>query len=635
MELDQEIDILNFEIDEEIRIKEFCKLKNNYNDSLEILKRICLMYQFSGSKVIENFLLNLCNYDIPTLLKVEAVLSLLNYSEILETIDDKKEEKDAVNIKTVNNSQKIERNLERQKKGYIALNNLLKNNTSDLPIPCKIEIICLLMVCEDYKNETDLYFRNLINDLSIDCDFRYKTILSLEKKEDNFKFFTKNACFEFLKNVGNYTMNRILSAQNLKQNFELSDHEISFIQEIILSFSNDTELDYNLRADAADLLLNLGTDEYKQIARDIIETLGRNEGEIKTVYQNMQNVHSEKIEESVLKILEILSTQNILKINDCDIDFDYVSDQIKKILNDNETTTTIVVKPHVESNTSDSCNSCNSCKSCKNSKKDESRKDYEYCSEECERLFIRKTKINLSLNRIEIDRILYFNNTLSKILIKLWSYICANEFKDEMIKRLLEELEEMSGTCSTGFVSRLVNCISGFGDLSVSISFEQQIIANFVGRLNANARRIKDEDFIFFNDKLYDVIELYLNSEEQKKLKEEIVENIFAEENIKVKKSIITQRPRIKKIIDKFIEDDREIKVEMCLENFENNVLNEMMIENNKFADRQNFSLFFRMCLPKLRQELYEEFKEYVTDTEFDLIIRKAIASYDGMNHLI
>jgi hypothetical protein len=630
MELDQEIDILNFEIDEEIRIKEFCKLKNNYNDSLEILKRICLMYQFSGSKVIENFLLNLCNNNIPTLLKVEAVLSLLNFSEILETIDEKKEEKDTVNIKTMNNSQKIERNLERQKKGYTALNNLLKNNTIDLPIPCKIEIICLLMVCKDYKNEADLYFRNLINDLSIDCDFRYKTILSLEKKEelkekDIYKFFTKNACFEFLKNVGNYTMNRILSAQNLKQNFELSEDEISFIQEIILSFANDTELDYNLRADAADLLLNLGTDEYKQIARDIIETLGRNEGEIRTVYQNMQNVHSEKIEESVLKILEILSTQNILKINDCEINFDYVSEQIKKNLDDE-------VKPHVESNTSGSCNSC---KNCKSSNKDESRKDYEYCSEECERRFIRKNKINLSLNRIEIDRILYFNNILSKILVKLWSYICANEFKDEMIKRLFEELEEMSGTCSTGFVSRLVNCISGFGDLSVSISFEQQIIANFVGRLNANARRIKDEDFIFFNDKLYDVIELYLNSEEQKKLKEEIVENIFNDENIKVKKSIITQRPRIKKIIDKFLEDDRENKVEMCLENFENNVLNEMMIENNKFADRQNFSLFFRMCLPKLRQELYEEFKEYVTDTEFDLIIRKAIASYDGMNHLI
>ena len=30
-----------------------------------------------------------------------------------------------------------------------------------------------------------------------------------------------------------------------------------------------------------------------------------------------------------------------------------------------------------------------------------------------------------------------------------------------------------------------------------------------------------------------------------------------------------------------------------------------------------------------IRQELYEEFKEYITDTDFDLYFRAAIATYE------
>jgi hypothetical protein len=59
-----------------------------------------------------------------------------------------------------------------------------------------------------------------------------------------------------------------------------------------------------------------------------------------------------------------------------------------------------------------------------------------------------------------------------------------------MKNRLLEELIEMSGTCSSGFASRLVNVISGFGDFNITISWKDQIIANFSGRLNARINNI-------------------------------------------------------------------------------------------------------------------------------------------------
>ena len=107
-------------------------------------------------------------------------------------------------------------------------------------------------------------------------------------------------------------MYRILSAQYLLKHIELEDIERNKIQETILSLSQDNELDYDLRADAADLLLNLGTDNYKTLGREIIQMLGQIEGNVKTIYDNKQNVHTEEIEKSILNIIEIL-LQTLIK----------------------------------------------------------------------------------------------------------------------------------------------------------------------------------------------------------------------------------------------------------------------------------------------------------------------------------
>ena len=195
-----------------------------------------------------------------------------------------------------------------------------------------------------------------------------------------------------------------------------------------------------------------------------------------------------------------------------------------------------------------------------------------------------------------------------------------------MLKRLLQELEDMSGTCSTGFISRLLNTISGFGDISISISFEDQLIANFTGRLNAYARRITESDSPFYGEKLNDVVELWLNANLDKKKK--IVNTIK-----KTKK--LTELPPMKKIIEEFLKIDRDNKIETCVEDFSENVINEMTIDCHRFANRQNFLLFFRTHMLSIREEMYLEFKDLVTDSEFDLWIRKAISTYEGVNFMI
>ena len=236
-----------------------------------------------------------------------------------------------------------------------------------------------------------------------------------------------------------------------------------------------------------------------------------------------------------------------------------------------------------------------------------------YCSDSCEIQFNTHNKIYLSLNRIEIDRSTYLGNTLSRILIKIWSYIQTNEFKDELIIRLLQELEEMSGTCSSGFVGRLINTLSGFGNITINISFEDQLISNFIGRLNYYTKKICEKSSPFYKERLNDVLELVIrNSNKVKPINKPI--SILINEHLKTNKNK---------------------KINSAIKYFSEEVINEMTINSNKYGDRTHFLLFFRTYLPFLREELYEEFKEYLNPFEFDLTIRKAISLYEGTQNFI
>ena len=610
--------ILDFTLEHEERIvlfQEYCKfnkIQNTYDDCFELLSRLTGIYQFSGLKIVEQFLVEISKINnteyISTTLKIEAAKSLLLFDEIGEKYEknDSEEEKQ---IKDENNKKIIERNSKRKEIAYEIIDIVCSTfKNSDVPTPCQIESIHLLMKIEKYKEQSNSYFINIINDEKINCDYRYKTILSLEKKDilDN-KFFIKNACIEFLNNK-NMTMYRILSGQYLLQNCELNDDLKEHIYNTLLSFTRDEELDYNLRADAADTLLTLGNEKMQTIARDTIICLGRIEGNNKTIFDNAQNVHTTQIEKSVILIYDYINIVPILEINGIKIDINYVEktllDMIKKknicdkICKNNfnleeNILEIILLKPKVE----------------------------HFCSENCKKKLDIQERILLSINRIKLDRTKYRNSTLSDIIVKLWSYIQSHETKDELEKRLLEELDDMSGTCSSGFLSRLMNVLSGFDEkFSLSISWEDQIIANFTGRLNYMARKITEKDSPFYKEKLNDVIGLFINSNEE-------VKKHF------IKK--ITEIPSMNKIIAEFLKTDSETKIQHCIETFAENVLNEMMLDCHKFANRQNFLLFFRTHMSSIREELFKEFDKHITPTEFDLCMRKAISSYEGVNFML
>ena len=194
----------------------------------------------------------------------------------------------------------------------------------------------------------------------------------------------------------------------------------------------------------------------------------------------------------------------------------------------------------------------------------------------------------------------------------MWCYITDHKHEKELKKRLLEELEDMSGTCSSGFLSRLVNVVSGFGDFSIRISWQDQIIGNLTGRINKEIKNITSENSLFI-DKLEDIIILKLQiTGEILKICEDLEE-------------ITTET-----IVDKY-KSSPEYSLESCLEDFQESVLQELTVNTSQFSDRQNFSLFFRTIIGNIREEMYSEFKQFLSDTSFDLYMRKALFKYEGV----
>ena len=73
----------------------------------------------------------------------------------------------------------------------------------------------------------------------------------------------------------------------------------------------------------------------------------------------------------------------------------------------------------------------------------------------------------------------FSNQNLSMIdaFLSLWLWIKDNKDKEELELRLLEEMKEMKGHCTTGHLARLMNVIQGFTDdenLSIRISDKEQ-----------------------------------------------------------------------------------------------------------------------------------------------------------------
>jgi hypothetical protein len=462
LDLDDKKNVLNLGLPLETRLKIIETMKKEDLD--EVLNKLGSMYQFSGINSLKDYLYKICFTTIPPIFKKTVAYFFYAF--------DNKDEMT-----------------------FEVFKNVYSCFDSSIGTPIKIDFIKVLLTNEKYLDFCLTCIKDILKDQKLDCSYRYKIILDLK---NDFKQVAIE-CFYFFINLCTDLRYKILSCQFILVNDTsiTTTNDKKQVESVLISIFSDEKVDYNTRADSADVILSYGSDESKKIAREVLNKLGTpDRGKVKIIFNNKQNVHTKEIEESVMKIIEFLQT-------------------VKVVLT------------------------------------------YEECEEELLKQSSMPS-VKDALNRINLDNALYgsLNCSLKSILLSLWTYIKQNQHEEELTKRLLQELSEMNGTCSSGFVSRLVNTLSGFCDFSIRISWKDQIISNLSGRLNKLIRDIKDEDL-------------------------------------------------------------------------RNKILEEMTSEADNYEKRKEFLIFFIKNISNLREELYNEFKEHITDTDFDLYFRSAISVYE------
>jgi len=82
--------------------------------------------------------------------------------------------------------------------------------------------------------------------------------------EKEYVYYERVCLLHFIQNEFNSSSTRILCGQILLMKYSEN------VEEILLSISENTKEEYNVRADATDVVLRYGKDNYKSIAKNII-----------------------------------------------------------------------------------------------------------------------------------------------------------------------------------------------------------------------------------------------------------------------------------------------------------------------------------------------------------------------------
>lgn len=187
-----------------------------------------------------------------------------------------------------------------------------------------------------------------------------------------------------------------------------------------------------VRSDAADMLIRLGTYNFREAAKQIIHQLGNQfmEKRKQTVYTNAQNVHDVTHVTTALQALVKKSDKDVEKLN---VDTIYT--------------------------------------------------------------WLQNEPVALeSYQRIILDTATYDGYTMVDVMKYIWSYIQKSEHKLELEKRWVEELIEMNGWCSTGHLVRLINVLQGFDeDVVVTMDQKNELRAAVFARLQFSMRKLSDE----------------------------------------------------------------------------------------------------------------------------------------------
>ena len=316
---------------------------------------------------------------------------------------------------------------------------------------------------EELKEISQQVLNEVINDLSYPSEYRYKIIMSFTNKRYGIKSFFNTSKirvpydedyiytlqFDFFTNDKNEVESRILSGQFLLGMESIDTETKNIVCEILYKICCDNINPHNIRADAADVLSRLGSEDYIEKGRNIIQELGyseidRSKGpKIKTIYNDAENVHRFKIDSIVDNFMKKVKQSKLKNRSYQDVWIE-ICDMIRS-------------KNLPPSN---------------------------------------KFLTMKALNRISVDTATFSPQkvTMAEILLWLWIIVQSyeSEKRDFLYNRIIDELMDMANTCSTGHASRLINVLSCY-DNYFTISYDEQITSNIAGRMNAFIRDCPDE----------------------------------------------------------------------------------------------------------------------------------------------
>jgi len=268
---------------------------------------------------------------------------------------------------------------------------------------------------------------HVLADESLSKEDRFQWLTQLKFSSDSLEVCLYGYVYWF------YTYNEpllytLLSAQFILThpllNYPLINSHVKYSQQWLYRLAKK-EGDHAIRSEAADILLRLGTPQYRAAAETIIHELGqefvaRHE---RTLYTNTQNVHDIT---SIEQAIKIITNEPLL------IQLDSILDWLQGI-------------QHF-------------------------------------------TALS-SFQRMMMDTGLFYGYRMTELICYVVQRIRASSHKNELEKRLLEEMTEMNGWCSTGHVIRLVNVFQGFDPLiQLSMSLYAEIKAAVFARYRTHLK---------------------------------------------------------------------------------------------------------------------------------------------------
>lgn len=553
--------------------------------ALELFSHFDRKYRASGVESLACFLESVCVTDgFSGAVKLMAANALLSFQNELE-----EESEPHLQIKIDANINVVARNKKRISRGVFCLTHIIEDiESSILRFDCILRLYDLGKMednCDEIREKCDRFMKNLIGDHRILAQYRLRLLTKIPIQP-----LACDCFIYFLGDPGNPTSMRILAAQAAL----VTDKDIpskSSLYDVVLAqveiFARDEELDDFIRADAADVLLGHGDEDLQKQARNLIRTLGRRAGF--GLYENAQNVHAESVDESIRASLDTLGT--------------WKKENESKVQSFEDTAEQVRIRRNLDDQTLE-----------------ESR------------------DVETALLRICMGSRTYGGFTSALLFCTVCAWIGDQEDQDELWTRFDQELLDMVNTCTTGVVSRLINVLSGWGGFQIKISFKDQIKSNFAGRLNAIARTLMetadDGNHEFYETRKESLTLVYITDA----LKEEEVEE---EDNTALLAAMADReldKVPVPRTFEQTVKSSRSSKIDALIltvpnlhalarEHFSDRLLLEF---SSAEPNRKCFNLFFGYCFSKVREELREEFKTFVSPDDFEMCVRDALAFYEG-----